>query len=120
MGNKKDGGSRPFELFQTFKTADLESHIPDGQNLIDQEEVHGYSGCDGKFQSRVHAIRVLPNRHIEILSQAGEGEDRFDQRVSLLDVKPKFLAFGIDVFTTGQHGLQTAAKTDQRRHVALT
>ena len=65
MGYKENSFAPGSKLLYPFKAFPTKLSVPNGQYLVDEEDVRINLGRDGEGQSHVHAGRILLYRYID-------------------------------------------------------
>ena len=75
MRNEQNRAAALFELEDLPETLALERLVPNGKDLVEEEDVGPQVRRDRKAESHVHPRRVGADRQVDELLQLGEGND---------------------------------------------
>ena len=74
--------------------------------------------CDCECEPHVHAGRVTLDRRVHELLDAAEVDDLGELTIDLASSHPQDRAVEVDVFATGQLGMETGADLEDASHAA--
>src|SRR6266403_612078 len=81
--NKQYGPAALSEFPHLAKALFLKGHIPNGENLVHDEDLRIQASCNGKAQPDIHATRVMLDRSVQQFLKLRESNDLVKRRLHL-------------------------------------
>ena len=100
------------ELGELLRALPLEALVADRQHLVDEEDVGIDVDCDREAQTHVHARRVVLDRRVDELGQAGEVHDFVEAVLELLLRHPEDRAVEVHVPRPDSSGWKPAPSSN--------
>ena len=112
----RDEDDRPPRLAQVLhapETPPLELGVPDGEHLVDEEDLGLEMRRHGECEPDGHAARVALDRRVDELLDARELDDLGELLLDLPALHPEDGAVQEDVLAPGQLGVEAGADLEQ-------
>ena len=97
----------------------LERGVPDGEHLVDQQDVGVDLDGGGECEPNVHPRRVVLQLEIDELLELGERQDVVETLCRLLAGKPEHDRVDDHVVPSGEIRIESDAELDERRQTAV-
>ena len=114
VGDEEDRAAAGPEAVEVLEALLLEVSITDREHLVDQEDlrlqVHGHR----EPEAHIHAGRVVLDRGVHEVAEAGELDDRVVVALHLAQPKAEQRAVELDVLAAGVLGLEARAELQER------
>jgi hypothetical protein len=114
VAHEDDGAALPLEPPDAVEALALERLVPDGEDLVDQEDLRVDVHGDGEGQPHVHAARVELDLGVDELRDAGEVDDLVEVGVGLLAREPEDRGVEVDVLPAGEVAVEPGPQLEQR------
>ena len=106
-----------FSSRETLEALALEGLVPDGEHLVDQEDVRLHVDRHREAQAHVHARGVILHRLVDVLADPGEVDDVVELGVELFLLEAQDGAVEEDVLAPGELGVETGTELEEGRHL---
>ena len=116
VADEHDRATVAAELVDLLGAAALEALVADRQHLVDQQHVGFDVRRDGEAEPDEHARRVVLDRRVDELGEAGELDDVVEAGGDLLLRQSEDRTVEEDVLPTAQLGVEPGAEFEQGRH----
>ena len=118
MADEEDGLFAAAKVVDPVQASGHKCGVPDGQHLVDEQDLGIDVDGDGETEAHVHAARVGFDRGVDEVLEFGETDDLVELVVYFLFVEAEHDAVDEDVFAAGDLGMETGAELDQGAHLA--
>ena len=113
MRDEDDGLVGRFELFEIVGAFLLEGGIADGEDFVEEKNVAVGANGDGKSEANLHAGGVVFEFLVLKIFEFGEIPDVVIHGFHFVVTEAEQSAIHVDVFATGELGVETDAELDE-------
>ena len=110
------GTLKSLDFVETFA---LERFVPDGEHLVDEQDVGVDVNGDREAEPDVHAGGVVLDLVVDEVLEFGEGDDVVEEPVDLTAREPEQRGVQVDVVASGELAGEAGAEFEQRGHPAV-
>ena len=119
VGDEEERSAVGDQFFDLLKTSLLKKGIADREGFIDDQNIRLDLHLHGERQAHEHAAGIAFDRLIDELIDVGEGRDRLEPVVDFFPGQAEQRAVQIDVFPSGEFGIEPGTEFQQRRSPAV-
>ena len=119
MGDEDDGLVAVSQTGEVIVAFFLEGGVADGKNFVEEQDVTASANSDGKGEANLHTAGVVFEFLILEIFELGEFPNVVVHGVHFFVAKSKQCAIQINIFATGELGVETDAKFDKWDEIAI-
>ena len=117
VGDKDDGGTIQGGA-QFLEALGLEVGVADGQYLVEDQDIRGQNGGNGKAEADLHARTVALHGRIDEFADFRKVDDFVEFLVDLASLNPEHSGIYIDVLSAGENRTEAGTERDQGANAA--
>src|SRR5437588_4578413 len=114
VGDEDDRAAALLELEDLAEALALERLVPDGEDLVEQQDVGLEVGRDREPETHVHPGRVRPHRQVDELLEPRERHDLVELPADVLALEPEDRAVQEDVRAPAEVRVEAGAELEER------
>ena len=118
VAHEEDGAALARDLAHLADALALEARVPDGQHLVDEEDLRLQVSRDGEREPHGHSRRVPLHGRVEESRDLGKRDDFVEPAVDLSAAHAEDRRVQVDVLTACQLAMEARSHLEQRADAA--